>query len=489
MSETGQGEPDNDDGEESELLGPAGAHGFDPLTGLWITDETTPDDLDGDAAADSDHTPPAWEFDDDELPEISDVFDLALAETVADQLATPGEAALFVQAGGPTPTAAQALQGTSPVMIISRPHVNSPMVPAVLRGLARTTAGAVTLAAACTLRQVTPAAAETYLSSCRAATLRIADPVAYAAYDTVPGRERASAKTRRWPFQQYGDPATDEARWLDEVVAAQRAVGANVLLTPGRFLPNIDPVPELDTATRHLDAVRQRVGESPVLLNLVLATNWLTNPYRVDDVAERAIEAAPDGVWLTVLWPKLSTAGQPVDLQLLAGYRDLCRALADEEIPVLLPATDLTGWWCLAHGARGFGTGLSAAARAFTPAQTGGGTGNLPKQRILTPEILHTVLRTEHDDLIRAGLVQACLCPYCLTSRNTADWDANAQAGHHVYRMAGLTADVANAQDRNGHISGLVAAALATIQTAASAVAFERESLPRHLPLWAQLTP
>lgn len=488
MSDTGPHEPGDSDTEDSELLGPAGAHGFDPLTGQWITDDTTPDDLDGDAAADSDHTPPAWDFDDDEFADdSSDEFDLALAETVAEQLTLPSTLTPTSPRRSPGPSARDALAKPAPIMILSRPHANSKVVPAIIRGLARTTSGAVTMAAACTLRQITPTAADTYLSGCAAAPIRIADPVAHAAYDAVTGRKAASPKTLRWPFQRYPDPASNEAAWLSDVVDAQRRVGATALLTPGRFLPNNDPVAELDTAIRHLDAVRSHAKDEPVLLNLVLATNWMTNPYRVDDLAERAIEATPDGVWLTVLWPTLATAGQPVDLQLLAGYRDLCQALAGESIPLLLPATDLTGWWCLAHGASGFGTGLSAAARAFTPAATGGGTGNPPKPRILTPELLHTILRSEHDSLVTAGLVTECGCPYCLTSRNTADWDANAQAGHHLHRLAGLTADVARTTARGTHITDLVNAAAATAGAARSRIALERESVPRHLPLWQQL--
>ncbi|MFK0246095.1 hypothetical protein ACIQUM_15445 [Amycolatopsis azurea] len=484
MSETGSGKHDDPDSEDSELLGPAGAHEFHPLTGLWITDETTPDDLVGDNAADADHSPPAWDFDDDEFADdSSDEFDLALAETVAEQLTAPNSLSPPASPPSHAPSAGQALTAPAPIMIISRPHTNSRVVPATLRGLRRATGGSVTLAAACTLRQITPAAADTYMSGCTAASIRVADPVAHTAYDSVPGRKAASPTTLRWPFQRYSDPDVDEATWLIDVIQAQRTVGANTLLTPGRFLPNNDPVIELDTAIRHLDLVRSQAQNEPVLLNLVLATNWMTNPHRVDDLAERAIEARPDGVWLTTLWPQLTTAGQPVDLQLLAGYRDLCRALEDEAIPLLLPTTDLTGWWCLGHGATGFGTGLSAAARAFTPAQTGGGTGNPPKPRILTPELLHTILRSEYDPLVTAGLVTDCRCPHCLTSRNTADWDASTQAGHHLFRLAELTADV----DRGAHIAGLVNTALTTANMARSAVALERESVPRHLPLWQQL--
>ncbi|UOZ03297.1 hypothetical protein [Amycolatopsis sp. WQ 127309] len=478
--ESSDGSSESDIG-ESELLGPPEAYGFDALTGVWITEDTRPEDLDPYA------DPPSRYYDLDEPDDDTvEEFNRSLAEEIADL----AEAQSAEQAATPDvtgPPAAEALRGNSPIMIISRPHQHYSAVPALLRGLARSQGRTVTFAAAGTLLQLVPRAGNAYLSQFGAAALRIADPVAHAVFDAVPGRRPVSDQSKRWPFQQHQDPAVNEAAWLDDVVAAQREAGANVLLSPGRFLPGVAPDAELDAALRHLDAVRNRAEDEPSLLNLMLATGWLMYPDRVDDVAERVIESRPDALWLTTLWPTTATASQPVEQQLLAGYRDLCQALADEQIPVLLPTTDLTGWWCLAHGAAGFGTGLSAAARGFTPNMRGGGTTAPPKPRIFTPELLHTILRTEHEALTAGGLVAQCDCPYCEASRNTHDWDAHTQGAHHLCRLAELTAGVANASDRRTHITELVSDALITAASAVSQVAMETASKPGHLRVWHQL--
>jgi hypothetical protein len=479
---------------DSELLGPAGAYEFDPHTGQWITDETTPEDLAAAVDGESDTTRETWvveEYDSDDLgseveEDTLELFDVELAESVASL--TKPEAALDAPPGGPQPVpAAQVLADAAPIMIISRPHSAFQTVPAILRGLQRATRRSVHMAAACTLRQITPAAADTYLTGCTSADLKIADPVAYTAYDSVTGRKGSSPKMRRWRYQQYSDPSADEDAWIDDVVDAQRTTGANILLSPGRYLPGVDPVAELDTAVRHLEMVQSRASsKEPVLLNLVVATNWLTNPRFIDDLAERAIESSPAGVWLTAMWPTLTTAGQPVETNLIGGYRDLCQTLNEEGIPLLLPTTDLTGWWCMAHGARGFGTGLSAAARAFTPDRSGGGTNGPPKPRVMVSDLLHTILRTEYEQMLTHRIVKPCNCAYC---RSASGWNAQAQAGHHIHALASLTSGLSGVTDRASHIADLIDNAIKLAADTRSKIVLERNSIPGHLSGWRQLLP
>jgi hypothetical protein len=340
------------------------------------------------------------------------------------------------------------------------------------------------------LLQSKPLHGDSFFTRCTTASLRISDPIAFVPKDKIAERKETSHKSLRWPYQQSDTLTADhEESWIGEVVTAQRASGANMILSPGRYLPGNDPSSELDLTIRQSELTTAVVGNrEPTALNLTISRQWLIDPRRRDDLLERLVEHKPAAVWLRTLWSPVATGGQPVDADLLAGYRELCETAASESIPLLLPSTDLTGWLGLAWGARGFGTGISPAGRMFVPNLTGPPGNVVPKQRFLEPGLLHTILREEHRRLVDLDLAPECDCPYCSMARTGRPWTADIQGCHHVTVVAALTAALPSSrQEWPYEVKPRVEEAARLAVAVNRELTFDSASTPRHLPVWAKL--
>ncbi|MFI9815372.1 hypothetical protein [Saccharothrix variisporea] len=380
--------------------------------------------------------------------------------------------------------------GSEPVLIVHRPHGNSAWIPPLLRALKRAEGNDVALGSVASLTRLNPADRSRYLDSCDAAVVRIADPMAFVFFDQVPGRRSLSARSQRWEFQQHipGASQSEVAGWVNSVVEAQRIAGANMFLTPGRWMPSVDPSAELDMAFSHADYVAQVLNsDENMAVNFTLARDWLAQESLRDKLLQWVVESEYSTFYVRVLWSMLGTThGHPLDLELLEGYRELCQTAQEEGVRIFLPESDLTGWMTLAWGSAGFGTGVSSGDRAFSQ-QRPSGPAATPKPRYLETQLLHTILQTEHQQLKMLPEHVDCSCVYCSKSNSGTPWKS-IQAQHHVSVLAKLAANVYRASKASinpaSHVLSVIQDAINFADISAKRVIYSSESRPVHLPIW-----
>jgi hypothetical protein len=404
----------------------------------------------------------------------------------------PGAGTLVLEASevpaGTTATATgirtrdQALMGSTPLMLVHCPHQNRGATPRLLASVVAATSGAVSMGAAVALPRGTTAAHTAWLDRCTAASVRIADPLGYLLDPGVVRLKAISARAQRWMPYLSHDPLD-----VRQVLQAQRDVGANLLLSPGRALDPTNAQPSLDVAFAEADtALAGLAAGERLALNLTLPAQWLSNARSRDALLAQLLDQEQFDVWyIRVQWPAgLRATHQPLDLKLLQGYKRLAQLALDEERILLLPQTGLTGWLQLGFGATGFGAGPFGSGQAFKEYAQGGGGGQPPVERYFEPTLLHSVERTVHDALRTQASYVQCDCPYCPALHSASAWNHELARLHHLHSM-GRLAGAAAATGRTP-----AAAVRRTVQGAIRAAARQPLagiSVPQHLPVWDQL--
>lgn len=391
---------------------------------------------------------------------------------------TPGEYQLTTA----LPSRDKALSGKSPLMIVHCPHSNRGSIPRLLASVASASQSTLGLAAAVLLPSAAPLAHTQWLSSCQAASLRIADPACYLRdSDLLKVKKINSYAPKRAPYLLRAELDTAE------VLDAQRLVGANLLLSPGSVLDPADAENSLDTVFEQADDALAALDDSERLaLNLTVSQQWLTNPVLRDTLLARLIDQEQFDVWyIRVQWPSsLPTFHQPTDRKLLDGYKRLAQLATDEDRLLLLPQTGLTGWLQLGFGATAFGASLAGAGHAFREESQRGGGPTERVQRYFEPSLLHTVERTAHAVVATADEYSQCQCPYCPLLWTKPDWDHHLAELHHLYWMGRLAAvESMTGRPRPAAVRRTVRTALKTAAT----LPLTGPNVPQHLPVWDQI--
>lgn len=378
----------------------------------------------------------------------------------------------------------EALSVATPLMFVHRPHQRGVTIPRLLANVFTTTGGAVSLGAAVALPSGATQAHKDWLDSCKAASVKIADPLGYQLDQNLLRVKAISDRSKRYMPYLAKDPLD-----VDEVLQAQRDAGANLLLSPGRALDATNAQPALDAAFAEADkALAGLVGGERLALNLTLSEQWLSQPTLREALFNQLMDQQQFDVWyIRVQWPaSLRALHQPLNVELLQGYKRLAQMAQDEDRVLLLPQTGMSGWLQLAFGSTGFGAGPFGAGQAFKEHSQGGGGGQEPIARYFEPSLLHSVERTVHDALSKQIDYVACDCPYCpaLLAPSAPAWNHELARLHHLHsmgRLAGLGASTGRA---------LPAAVRRTVRAAKQAAANQPLagiSLPQHLQVWDQL--
>jgi hypothetical protein len=379
------------------------------------------------------------------------------------------------------PTRDQALTASGALLLVHHPWGAGDLVPGALARIVVELRGQLALGVVANLPRQTATAAESWLATCVPASVHIADPQGFRLDDpTIRGKAPTEKDLRRWPY--LGEDPLD----VDQVLDVQRAVGANVLLSPGRAVDPSDPQASLDSVFAEADtALAALDGGERLALNLTLPMSWLTRPALRDQLLAQLLDQEQFDVWyVRVQWPStLETMQQPLDVELLQGYKRLAQLAADEERRLLLPQTGLTGWLQLAFGATGFGAGLPGSDHAFKEPR-GGGTGAPPIERYFEPSLLHAVERTAHDALRAQPGYVPCDCPYCPALHGSAEWRPRLAQLHHLHWTARLTAAATTA--RGGPASEVRRTVEAAVR-AAEGQPLAGISHPRQLAVWDRL--
>jgi hypothetical protein len=322
-----------------------------------------------------------------------------------------------------------------------------------------------------------------------AATYVIADPETSRLL--LPYEDRGSGR-EDYAYLAESDPLANRARFVSNVLRAQLAVGADILVSP--WLPYAGIREELeglvDLATRAFEHPLH--ADRTILLSFEVAWNVLADDALRDVLINELVDLPDAPLYLRVQILAPQGRKQYENRAALGGLRTLIEALGNNERTVLLPQVGLMGWLMLPSGALAFGAGISASLQRSTAPGGGGGFGTPPLNWYFLPQFLGFVLAEELRQLRRVDGFEACPCPYCEASppRAGAAFDKRAASKHFLYwcaRLAGDVNAVGAARKRRVVAQRLEDATRFWRAVQRAGVGLDPRSQPTHLAVWTQV--
>jgi hypothetical protein len=379
---------------------------------------------------------------------------------------------------------ASALDSTRPLFIVHKPYQYHDELPRLLERLQADAGDNVALGVSSWLPSGAARSHWEFNSACEAADVRIVDPRGYLA-----DRQDLRVKKPSTRAAEHAPYLRDEAFPIARLLDAQRESGANLLLTSGRALNPSAALRSLAEACDEGDEALSalKAGER-LALNLTLSAEWLRLPDLLDDLLNELIEKRQFRIWhIRVQWPPPAKSWhQPVDEDLLAGYRALAETARNEERRLLLPQTGLTGWLTLAWGTAGFGTGLNGAGQAFLEEDDDSGPRkNSTIERYFERQLLHFAERTARPELTKDEKAYVkCACQYCGPLLAGPAWSKRHAGLHYVHNVAMLTAAVAPLGATPHEVHKAVASMVRAAALFAAGKRLTGQSAPAHLRTW-----
>jgi hypothetical protein len=380
-----------------------------------------------------------------------------------------------------------ALDGPLPLFLIHRGGQNHKRLPHVLAQAHRAFGQDLTLGTILKLSGQSQQANRQYFEKCAPAAIRIADPGCYLLDSKIlrlPKQPISNLAFKRAPY--LANPESEEL--LDEIMGAQRQVGANLLLTSGRALDGDNPKDSINKLFEEGEKALALLDKGERLaLNITIPSRWLISDNLREKLLNELLDHDEQQIWyLRVQWAAHKSYLQPGDLELLKGYKRLAELALDEERRLLLPQTGLTGWLMLAFGAKGFGSGASGTDQAFREPSYGRGKGATRIERYFESQLIHTVESSVHEVLARLKDYQSCECPYCGSLFGAPAWSHELAGLHQLYKTGSLSASVQQGSSKggwHGSVRRLVRKAAAYAQDKDLAGI----NAPQHLAIWDQL--
>ncbi|MFB8084429.1 hypothetical protein [Streptomyces sp. NPDC055992] len=381
----------------------------------------------------------------------------------------------------------EALKGDRPIFLVHRGARHANLLPIVMGDLHHKKGQHLAIGAVANLPSVKLQKIGAFFDQASVAALRIADPQCYRLDDKVLRLPPDPIGKRAFEYAPYLSP-TDDPEWLHQVIDAQRSAGANLLLTPGRALNPDDAQNSLDATFREADqalALTDR-GER-IALNLTIPARWLAVGALRNRLLDEILDQDQfDVLYVRIQWAQTKAFAPTEDVDLLMGIRRLSNLCQDEGRALLLPQTGLTGWFALAHGAMGYGLGVSGTDQCFAEhVFRRGRQGQQQAQRYFERQMLHTIDSSSHDVVAQVPGYSECGCSYCPSLFDAQPWPHALSALHHIFSMGALTAHVQEDSGRGGR-HGAVRRIVATARRWSSGLPLGPGDLPRHLSVWDQ---
>lgn len=394
---------------------------------------------------------------------------------------------------------AQALKPGAPLFLLHKSHQHSAILPAVAADIAGKHGGALHVGVAASVPRSTPQSLKRFFESMPAATLRFADPEAFARHDSL-GPYIAAQRDEKplvgrtgahWSY--FGDPQIGgrTATWVQDVLDTQRSVGASVLLTPGVWADPTSAPAALSEARQHAAWARAALTPGEHLaVNITLSSQWLTNVPLRDKLLNEILDMDETVFYIRVRWPLMpQTYGQLLDEAILDGYVELANVFEDNDKVLILPNTGLTGWAALAWGAHGYSTGIGSGERAFADTRVirmkRTNPRPAPTNRTFVTDILHVTDVTTANQLDQLS-GNPCRCRFCASQRKLAQWNKELAGAHYLRQVADLTATIStSARGRRAGARRIVRAAANQASTAGQRVPLAATNEPKHLALWS----
>jgi len=379
---------------------------------------------------------------------------------------------------------ASVLDGTRPLFIVHKPHQYHDELPRLFERLQADVGDSVALGVSSWLPSGAATSHCEFNFACEAADVRIVDPRGYLA-----DRQDLRVKKPSARAAQHAPYLRDEAFPVASLLEAQRECGANLLLTSGRALNPSAALRSLAEACDEGDEAMAALKQGERLaLNLTMSAEWLRRSELLDDLLAELIEKRQFRIWhVRVQWaPPAKSWHQPVDEELLAGYRALAETARNEERRLLLPQTGVTGWLTLAWGAAGFGTGLFGTGQAFLEEDDDSGPRkNSTIERYFERQLLHFAERTGRSELTKdQEAYRKCTCPYCGPLLAGSAWSKKHAGLHYVHSVGMLTAGVAPAGAMPHEVHEAVAGTVRAATLFAADKRLTGQSAPAHLRTW-----
>ncbi|MFE0846483.1 hypothetical protein [Streptomyces rochei] len=380
-----------------------------------------------------------------------------------------------------------ALAGGRPIYLVHRGARHANLLPIVMGDLQHKKGQHLSIGAIASLPSAKAQKLGSFFNQASVAALRIADPQCYRLDEGVLRLPPNNIGKRAFEYASYLS-STGDSDWLHQVVEAQRSVGANLLLTPGRALNPDDAQKSLDAAVQEADrvlALTER-GER-VALNLTVPSRWLSVGALRDRLLDEILEQDQfDVLYVRIQWAQTKAFAPTEDADLIMGIRRLANLCQDEGRALLLPQTGLTGWFALAHGAVGYGLGVSGSDQCFAEhVFRRGRQGQQQAQRYFERQMLHTIDSSSHDVVQMAQGYMQCDCSYCPSLFDTQPWSHALSALHHIFAMGVLTARVQEDSARGGR-HGAVRRIVTSAKRWSSGLPLGPGDVPRHLNVWDQ---
>ncbi|MFF4210696.1 hypothetical protein ACFYZE_15340 [Streptomyces sp. NPDC001796] len=381
-----------------------------------------------------------------------------------------------------------ALRGDRPVYLVHRGARHANLLPIVMGDLHHKKGRSLTVGAVVSLPSAKASKNASFFDQASVAAMRIADPQCYRLDDKILRLPRNPIGKRALEYAPYLSCA-EESDWLRQVMDAQRAVGANLLLTPGRALNPDDPQNSLDTAFQEADqflALTER-GER-VALNLTIPSRWLAVGALRNRLLDEILDQDQfDVLYVRIQWAQTKAFAPTEDADLLMGIRRLANLCQDEGRSLLLPQTGITGWFALAHGATGYGLGVSGSEQCFAEyAFRRGRPGQQQAQRYFEKQMLHTIDSSSHDVVQLVPGYLGCDCLYCPSLFDAQPWSHPLAALHHIFSMGALTARVQEDSARGGRHAAVRRIVAAAKRWSSGLPPLGSGDVPRHLAVWDQ---
>lgn len=381
----------------------------------------------------------------------------------------------------------EVLDGEGPLFLVHRGGQHHGQLPHLLAQLHTNFGKQISLGAVIKIPRQSAEAGRKFFASCGPASIRIADPVCYELDEGAFQLRRDAISERakqRAPYLAKGN----RKDLLASVLDAQRGVGANLLLTPGRALNPDDSDKALEELFEEGERALSTLNRGERLaLNITISNRWLTNAPLLEKLLNELLDHDEHDVWyMRVQWRAQKAYSQPKDADLLRGYKKLSQLALDEDRRLLLPQTGLTGWLMTAFGAKGFGSGSSGADQAFVEPSYGRPKQATRKERYFEKQLIHTVERNVHEVLANSADYQNCDCPYCPVLFSSPGWSHEFSGLHHLYRVGQLMAEVEQDSARGGRYSAMRRVINRAIRYARGKELADINA-PQHLAVWDQL--
>jgi len=340
--------------------------------------------------------------------------------------------------------------------------------------------------ATCFLPRYVPGTTSAYLASLTAeAAYGLTDPDSHKLDDPFDERGRGR---HALAYLQESDPVANRTRFVRDVLEAQVAAGAQVLISPWLTHGVSMSTRNFRSTIRFAEdaAAHPAAAGRTLLFGFAATEDVIKDTEARDDLLDAIVELPPGHIYFRMRVTPPTSYAQYADDAALRGLRAFVEGLAANGRHPVLAQIGLAGWLATAFGAIAFGSGINASMQRYIAPADGWGTQ--PLEWYFCPQLLGYVLRTDMPAITALPEYERCDCPWCpgLPLGVGGAWNPNDAGRHYLWWCARLLNEMATAATPAQALRDRLAAAEAYWQSLQqNALPLDPRSEPRHLAAWS----